>query len=95
MGSWSFVDRRIERVLQSIGHGAGRPIYAGRIAAASPATGLARTHASEQAALVREALGLDVPASLQASAPPSPGPNPLASSKLDPLASLGLDASAH
>ena len=57
MGSWSFVDRRIERVLSAIGHGAGRPIYAGRVAAASPATGLARTHASEQAALVREALG--------------------------------------
>ncbi len=59
MGAWSFVDRRIERVLRATGHAAERPIYAGRVAAASPATGLARTHASEQAALVREALGLD------------------------------------
>jgi 2-oxoglutarate dehydrogenase E1 component len=61
MGSWSFVDRRIERVLTALGNKASRPIYAGRTAAASPATGLARTHATEQAALVREALGLDAP----------------------------------
>ena len=61
MGSWSFVDRRIERVLTAIGHKAARPVYAGRAAAASPATGLARTHAAEQAALVRAALGLDAP----------------------------------
>ena len=60
MGSWTFVDRRIEQVLATIGHKAGRPIYVGRRAAASPATGLARTHASEQAALVQEALGLDI-----------------------------------
>ena len=57
MGAWSFVDRRIERVLTALKHRAKRPIYAGRAAAASPATGLARVHAAEQAALVREALG--------------------------------------
>ncbi len=57
-GSWSFVDRRIEAVLKQIGLKASRPVYAGRVAAASPATGLARTHASEQASLVREALGV-------------------------------------
>ena len=34
-----------------------RPLYAGRAAAASPATGLARRHAAEQAALIAEALG--------------------------------------
>ncbi len=58
-GGWSFVDRRIEAVLRRLGRTADRPVYAGRIAAASPATGLARTHAAEQAALVRQALGVD------------------------------------
>ena len=58
MGAWSFVDRRIERVLSVLKHRAKRPDYAGRAAAASPATGLAKTHAAEQAALVRAALGV-------------------------------------
>jgi 2-oxoglutarate dehydrogenase E1 component len=58
MGGWSFVDRRIEAVLDGIAIKARRPVYAGRIEAASPATGLARTHAAEQAALVADALGL-------------------------------------
>ncbi len=58
MGAWSFVDRRIERVLSVLKHRAKRPEYAGRAAAASPATGLAKTHAAEQAALVRAALGV-------------------------------------
>ena len=57
MGSWTFVDRRIEKVLTVLKHKAKRPVYAGRVAAASPATGLAKIHALEQAALVREALG--------------------------------------
>ncbi len=58
MGAWSFVDRRVERVLTALKHKAKRPDYVGRVAAASPATGLAKTHAAEQAALVSEALGL-------------------------------------
>ena len=58
-GAWSFVDRRIERVLTALKHKAKRPSYAGRVAAASPATGLAKVHAAEQAALVREALGVE------------------------------------
>ncbi len=58
MGSWSFVDRRLERVLTALKHKAKRPEYAGRTAAASPATGLAKVHAAEQAALVRQALGV-------------------------------------
>jgi 2-oxoglutarate dehydrogenase E1 component len=57
MGAWNFVDRRIERVLTGIGNVAKRPRYVGRDAAASPATGSARTHAAEQAALVADALG--------------------------------------
>ncbi len=57
-GAWNFVDRRIEAVLTRIGAKARRPIYVGRAASASPATGLARTHATQQAALVRDALGI-------------------------------------
>jgi 2-oxoglutarate dehydrogenase E1 component len=56
MGSWFFVDRRIEKVLSEIGHKAGRPGYVGRAESASPATGLLRVHNREQARLVDEAL---------------------------------------
>jgi 2-oxoglutarate dehydrogenase E1 component len=58
MGYWTFVDRRIEKVLAQIDVRAKRPVYVGRSEAASPATGLARTHAAEQAALVNAALTL-------------------------------------
>ncbi len=58
MGGWNFVDRRIEAVLSEVKINARRPAYAGRIDAASPATGLARTHAAEQVALVADALGI-------------------------------------
>jgi 2-oxoglutarate dehydrogenase E1 component len=57
-GGWSFVDRRIERVLTALKHKARRPEYVGRVAAASPATGLSKIHTAEQAALVRSALGV-------------------------------------
>jgi len=56
MGAWNFVDRRLERVLEALGGAARRPRYIGRGEAASPATGLAKVHAAEQAALVRQAL---------------------------------------
>jgi 2-oxoglutarate dehydrogenase E1 component len=55
-GAWTFVDRRIEAVLTCLDNAATRPSYVGRKAAASPATGLAKTHAAEQAALVNQAL---------------------------------------
>ena len=58
MGSWYFVDRRIEGVLSEIKHKAGRPIYVGRKAAASPATGLLKAHLREQAELVDAALSV-------------------------------------
>jgi 2-oxoglutarate dehydrogenase E1 component len=57
MGAWRFVDRRLEKVLGGIEMKAKRPVYAGRSAAASPATGSARAHQAEQAALVATALG--------------------------------------
>jgi 2-oxoglutarate dehydrogenase E1 component len=59
MGGWSFVDRRLERVLTALKHRAKRPVYVGRPAAASPATGLAKVHAAEQAALVKAALTVE------------------------------------
>ncbi len=59
MGAWTFVDRRIEKVLGGLENRAKRPAYVGRQEAASPATGLAKVHAAEQAALVAAALSLD------------------------------------
>jgi 2-oxoglutarate dehydrogenase E1 component len=55
-GGWTFVDRRIESVLTCLDGAAKRPKYVGRKAASSPATGLAKVHTAEQAALVNEAL---------------------------------------
>jgi 2-oxoglutarate dehydrogenase E1 component len=57
-GAWFFVDRRLEAVLASIKHKAGRPVYVGRDAAAAPATGSLKQHNKEQEALVNRALGL-------------------------------------
>ena len=56
-GYWNFLDWRIERCLAEAGVRPQRPLYAGRSASASPATGLAKRHAAEQAALIAAALG--------------------------------------
>lgn len=56
MGAWTFLDRRLERVLVAIDAPSKRPRYVGRGEAASPATGSAKTYAQEQAALVAAAL---------------------------------------
>ena len=56
MGVWNFADRKIEAVLRAIDIKGKRPSYVGRQAAASPATGQAKIHAAQQAALVAEAL---------------------------------------
>ena len=48
MGSWTFVDRRLEYVLEELDIKAKRPVYAGRQPAASPATGLMKNHIREQ-----------------------------------------------
>ncbi len=55
-GAWTFVEPNIEWVLSRIKAKYTRPIYAGRAAAASPATGLAKQHKAQQEALVVEAL---------------------------------------
>jgi 2-oxoglutarate dehydrogenase E1 component len=56
-GYWTFVEPLIEQCLAEAGGRARRPIYAGRASSASPATGLAKRHAAEQAALIADALG--------------------------------------
>jgi 2-oxoglutarate dehydrogenase E1 component len=58
MGAWCFVDRRIEKVLSHLDMKVRRPVYVGREAAASPATGLAKTHMAQQARLVATVLGI-------------------------------------
>jgi 2-oxoglutarate dehydrogenase E1 component len=58
MGAWSFVDRRIEKVLSRLDMRVRRPVYVGREAAASPATGLIKTHMVEQSRLVATVLGI-------------------------------------
>ncbi len=57
MGSWTFVRDFIEESMQEAGMKQARLAYAGRDAAASPATGSLARHNREQAALVAAALG--------------------------------------
>ena len=59
MGSWSFIDRRLEKVLIDCNCKYMRPVYVGRPEAASPATGTMSRHLKEQKKLVNQALGLE------------------------------------
>jgi 2-oxoglutarate dehydrogenase E1 component len=59
MGGWSFVREFIEEAMAEAGTAQTRLVYAGRDAAASPATGTLARHNREQAALVAAALGFD------------------------------------
>ena len=58
-GAWSFIEPNLEWVLTRIKAKHARPTYAGRAAAASPATGLASQHKAQQAALIDDALTLE------------------------------------
>jgi 2-oxoglutarate dehydrogenase E1 component len=58
-GAWTFVEPNIEWILPRIEHRNKRPTYVGRNTSASPATGLASQHKSEQVALVNTALQLE------------------------------------
>jgi len=58
-GGWTFIEPNIEWVLTRIGAKHTRPVYAGRNASASPATGLASMHKAQQAALVNDALTIE------------------------------------
>ncbi len=57
-GAWTFVEPLIERCLADANCAPARPVYAGRKASASPATGLASRHKSQQERLVADALGI-------------------------------------
>ena len=59
MGSWDFVDHRIEAVMADVGGKYSRPKYTGRPEAASPATGSMSRHLKEQNKLVQDALQLN------------------------------------
>ncbi len=56
MGSWTYIREPLEDLLDSMGRDTERVSYAGRIAAASPATGSLKNHVREQAELVDAAL---------------------------------------
>jgi 2-oxoglutarate dehydrogenase E1 component len=58
MGAWSYILEPLEETLLAIGGTATRPSYAGRMAAASPATGNMKMHIAEQAQLVDDALAM-------------------------------------
>ena len=58
-GAWSFIEPNIEWVLTRINAKHSRPVYAGRPASASPATGLAKMHKEQQEALVDAALTIE------------------------------------
>ncbi len=61
-GAWTFVEPLLECCLDEAGFKGMRPQYAGRDPGASPATGLAKRHASQQADLIADALGHSSPA---------------------------------
>ncbi len=56
MGAWSFLDRRLEAVLTAIDHKCKRPVYVGRNASASTASGSLKKHNAQQDELVEKAL---------------------------------------
>jgi 2-oxoglutarate dehydrogenase E1 component len=64
-GSWFFVEELIEECLKRAKVAPKRPRYAGRKASAATATGLAKRHQAEQAALVADALGHNVRAEIR------------------------------
>ena len=58
-GAWNFIEPNIEWVLGRIQARHSRPAYVGRATSASPATGLARQHKDQQAAIVNDALTIE------------------------------------
>jgi len=57
MGSWTFVQPYLEWAMNQVGMANSRPRYAGRAAAASPATGLFGRHKQQMEAFLEQALG--------------------------------------
>ena len=61
-GSWSFLLEPLQEILVEIGRGDLRLKYAGRDAAAAPATGSAKKHVQQQKQLIDDALSVPKPA---------------------------------
>ncbi len=59
MGAWTFLDRRFDQILRRIGSKQTQFYYAGRVPAASPATGNSKRHEAEQMQLLQDALVRD------------------------------------
>ena len=57
MGAWLYMIEPLAELLSGLGRAGEKVHYAGRAAAASPATGSHAKHVAEQARLVAEALG--------------------------------------
>ncbi|MEP5155594.1 2-oxoglutarate dehydrogenase E1 component [Planktotalea sp.] len=57
-GGWTFMEPNLEWALEQVKAKQTRPVYAGRSASASPATGLASQHKAQQTALIDDALTL-------------------------------------
>ncbi len=60
MGSWLFVLPRLQFILDMISCENRRPVYVGRAASASPATGYMSDHIQEQQLLLEQALAWDI-----------------------------------
>ena len=60
MGAWSFVLPRLQYILDIVSCINKRPVYVGRTASASPATGYMSAHTKEQQLLVEQALSWDI-----------------------------------
>jgi 2-oxoglutarate dehydrogenase E1 component len=58
MGAWAFVSTFIEEIAEDLGFKSPKPRYAGRMSAASPATGQHARHVEQQTALIDDALTL-------------------------------------
>jgi 2-oxoglutarate dehydrogenase E1 component len=58
-GGWNFMEPNLEWVLGRIKATHSRPVFAGRSASASPATGLASQHKTQQEALINQALTIE------------------------------------
>ncbi len=57
-GAWTFIEPNLEWVLTRMNAKHRRPLYAGRPASASPATGLSSQHKAQQDALITDALNI-------------------------------------
>ncbi|MEC8316306.1 MAG: 2-oxoglutarate dehydrogenase E1 component [Pseudomonadota bacterium] len=58
MGAWTFIEPYLEQSLLSIDAKHTRPVYSGRVASASTATGLMARHQAEMESFMNDALGL-------------------------------------